>query len=69
MARTYTGYRKTIEELDDADTTLLKKHMDNLLNCISEDSSRFLKTEGEQHPFNFFSAPSFLKTPPSKNQE
>lgn len=64
MASSYTGYRRTIEDLDDNDNTLLKKHMDNLLTSINEDSGKFLKTEGEQHPFNFFP-----KNPLNKDKE
>jgi len=50
MARSYTGYKKAIEELDDTDKELLKKHMDNLLEAINQDSGTFLGTKGENYP-------------------
>jgi len=47
MARTYTGYRKAIEDLedDDADKQLLKTHMGNLLKAINENSGEFLSSK------------------------
>ena len=51
MARAYVGYRKSVEELNTADNQLLETHMENLLQAISEDSSKFLKIEWEKHPF------------------
>jgi hypothetical protein len=52
MARAYVGYKEHVEELEGESTekTLLKKHMDNLLNAINEDSGKFLSHEGDKHP-------------------
>jgi hypothetical protein len=49
-ARSFTGYKNAIEELDEDDKELLKKHMNNLLKVIAKDSSNFLNSEGEKHP-------------------
>lgn len=51
MARSYVGYKEHILEIeeDDDDKILLKAHMDNLLNAINENSSRFL-SDDEKHP-------------------
>lgn len=50
IARSFVGYKKTLEELGDEDKTLLKQHMNNLLVAMSADSSGFLTSEGEKHP-------------------
>lgn len=51
MARAYFWYKDTIKELDsDWDWELTKKHMENLLNAMNEDSSKFLSHNGEKHP-------------------
>lgn len=55
MARSFTGYKESIKDLDDTDKELLKIHMNNLLNTLNSDSSKFLDTQGEKHPFlDFF---------------
>lgn len=51
MARAYTGYKEAIKDLDNEDNELLRTHMTNLLNTMNIDSSDFLETEGEKHPF------------------
>lgn len=51
MARSFVGYRQALGEIGDEDRALLKKHMDNLLNSIGDNSSEFLSTDGERHPF------------------
>lgn len=53
MARAYVGYKEHVEELEGESTekTLLKKHMENLLNAIQENSGKFLSNEGDKHPF------------------
>ena len=53
MARAYVGYQQHIEDLEPGvkDKTLLKKHMDNLLDAINENSAIFLSEEGDRHPF------------------
>ena len=55
MATSYFWYKATIEDMDTAfdenDKSLMKKHMDNLLDAIKEDSSLFLSTKWENHPF------------------
>ncbi len=51
MAKSYTGYKKYIEELDVEDKALLRKHMENLVNAIAKDASSFLTSKGESHPF------------------
>lgn len=48
MANSYVGYKKSIEELADADQELLKELMRNLLNAIKKDPSKFLKSKGEE---------------------
>ena len=50
MAKSYTGYKNSIEELGDDDNELLKQHMKNLLDAIKEDPSKFLSSKGESHP-------------------
>ena len=50
MARSFVGYKESIKELDDAEKSLLTKHMDNLLDAIKKDSSNFLSAKGEGHP-------------------
>jgi len=53
MARSFVGYKKHIEELEEetTDKQLLKQHMENLLGSINVNSSDFLNSEGEGHPF------------------
>ncbi len=53
MARAYVGYKEHVEELEGESTekTLLKKHMENLLEAIKENSGNFLSNEGDKHPF------------------
>lgn len=50
VSQSFTGYKKSIEELDGNDNALLLAHMDNLLTTISKDSSTFLSAKGENHP-------------------
>lgn len=52
MARAYVGYKEHVEELggDSTEKILLKKHMENLLSAINEDSGKFLSNEGDKHP-------------------
>lgn len=50
MARSFSGYRKTLEDIDDDDGELLKAHMENLLVALKDNSSDFLSTSGEKHP-------------------
>lgn len=51
MARAYFWYKDTIEELDsEEDSELTKNHMQNLLEAMKEDSSKFLSHNGEKHP-------------------
>ena len=64
MARSFVGYKRSIEGLDEEDKSLLKKHMDNLLGAMSEDSSYFLDPEGEKHPIS-----EFFSTPKDKKQK
>ncbi len=53
MARAYVGYKEYVEELEGESTekTLLKSHMENLLEAIKENSGKFLSNEGDKHPF------------------
>lgn len=51
MARSFVGYKKTLEELGDDDKVLLKQHMANLLEAMKENSAAFLNSEGDKHPF------------------
>lgn len=51
MARAYVWYKKSISELDTTDNKLLEKHMENLLTAMSVDSSEFLNSKWENHPF------------------
>lgn len=51
MAWAYVWYKKSIAELDTDDNILLEKHMENLLNAMSVDSSKFLSSKWENHPF------------------
>src|SRR3989344_1052012 len=53
MARAYVGYKEHVEELEGENTEkiLLKKHMENLLSAIKENSGEFLSNEGDKHPF------------------
>jgi len=53
MARSFVGYKKMLENIEESeeDKELLKKHMENLLNAISNDSSVFINTKGERYPF------------------
>lgn len=50
MARSFVGYKQTLEQLDDEDKVLLKQHMKNLLEAMSENSATFLNPEGDKHP-------------------
>ena len=50
MAKSFTGYKKSIEELSDDDKTLLIELMKDLLDAIKKDSSSFLSSKGESHP-------------------
>jgi hypothetical protein len=50
MARAYVWYKKSILELSNDDNKLLEKHMENLLNAMSVDSSEFLSSKWENHP-------------------
>lgn len=55
MAKSFVGYKKSIIEMDDYDKELMKTHMNNLLNAINKDSSKFFEIKGESHPFlDFF---------------
>jgi hypothetical protein len=51
IARSFVGYRETIEDLNDLENKLLEKHMNNLLGAININSSEFLNFEGEKYPF------------------
>ena len=51
MARSFVGYKQTLEGLNDEDNTLLKALMKNLLEAMSENSAEFLNSSGEKHPF------------------
>lgn len=53
MARAYVGYKEHVEELEVESTekTLLKSHMQNLLEAIKDNSGAFLSNEGDKHPF------------------
>lgn len=51
MARAYVGYRETIKDLDTEDNQLLINHMQNLLDAMKTDSSEFLSSKWEDHPF------------------
>lgn len=50
MARSFVGYKQTLEELGDEDKALLKRHMENLLKAMDENSATFLNSEGDKHP-------------------
>jgi hypothetical protein len=50
MAKSFVGYKKSILDMEDIDEELMKIHMNNLLNAISKDSSKFFETKGESHP-------------------
>lgn len=50
MAKSFTGYKKSISELNVEDSALLVKLMDNLLDAIQKDASDFLTSKGENHP-------------------
>lgn len=50
IARSFVGYRETIEDLNDSDNKLIEKHMNNLLEAINDNSSKFLNFEGEKYP-------------------
>jgi hypothetical protein len=55
MARSFMGYKESIEQLQkeswESDYQLLEKHMDNLLDTIADDSSKFMIDRWESHPF------------------
>lgn len=66
VARSFVGYKKTLEEIGDEDKTLLREHMKNLLGAVSENSATFLNPEGDRHPFfelasYFFKPKSIIK--------
>lgn len=50
MAKSFVGYKKSITEMTDKDDILMNIHMNNLLNAISKDSSKFFEIKGESHP-------------------
>ncbi len=50
MARSFVGYKQTLDELGDEDKVLLKQHMENLLKAMNENSAVFLNSEGDRHP-------------------
>jgi hypothetical protein len=59
------GYKKSITEMTDADNELMNIHMNNLLNAISKDSSKFFEIKGESHPVHaceFGYAPNLVAT-------
>lgn len=51
MAWAYVWYKKSISELNSDDNKLLENHMKNLLDAMSIDSSQFLNSKWENHPF------------------
>jgi hypothetical protein len=51
MARAYVWYKESITELDNTDNQLLETHMSNLLEAMKVDSSDFLSSKWENHPF------------------
>ena len=61
MARSFVGYKQTLESLGDEDKILLKQHMANLLKAMDENSASFLNSEGDKHPV--FEVLSFLFKP------
>lgn len=52
MARSFVGYKRALEQIGEEDHELLKKHMDNLLEAIKENSSNFLDEKGEDYPLS-----------------
>ncbi len=50
--------------MTDTDGKLMDIHMNNLLNAISKDSSKFFEIKGESHPVADF----FKKTKNSENR-
>ena len=64
MAKSFVGYKKSITEMTDADNELMNIHMNNLLNAISKDSSKFFEIKGESHPIADF----FKKAKGSENR-
>ncbi len=64
MAKSFVGYKKSITEMTDTDGKLMNIHMNNLLNAISKDSSKFFEIKGESHPV----ADLFKKTKNSENR-
>ena len=50
LAKSFIGYKKSIEELGDDDESLLEELMKNLLDAIKKDSSIFLSSKGDNHP-------------------
>ena len=66
MARSFSGYRKSIERLIDErdDRALLSQLMSDLLEAIKQDSSIFLSSKGERHPL----ADAAERVKPSKAQ-
>jgi len=61
MARSFVGYKQTLEKLGEEDKVLLKKHMENLLTAMNENSATFLNSEGDKHPI-FELASSLFKS-------
>jgi hypothetical protein len=51
MARAYIWYKESVSELDTNDNQLIEKHMENLLSAMSVNSSDFLSSNWENHPF------------------
>ena len=50
MAQSFTGYKKSIEEISGNDKELLETLMRDLLDAIKQDSSAFLSAKGENPP-------------------
>ncbi|MDD5396622.1 MAG: hypothetical protein PHW24_01025 [Candidatus Moranbacteria bacterium] len=67
LARSFVGYKETIEEISDEDSELLIKHMQNLLDAMNINSSEFLATDGEKHPIMEFTSSFFRGS--KKNEE
>lgn len=58
MAKSFTGYKKSISQLNVEDSALLVKLMNNLLDAIQKDASNFLTSKGENHPLVDAAKPS-----------
>lgn len=50
MARSFVGYKQTLEKLNGESTDLLKQLMKSLLDAIGDNSAKFLNSEGDKHP-------------------